>query len=106
MNYENIKVETFIPQEYFKELLEALNSISALTIENYDSCVSTSIVMGHWRPLEGANPFQGTVGELCREEEMKVEFKSKYNLMDKIIEKIKEVHPYEVPVINVFPLLK
>lgn len=106
MEFKNVKVETFMPQEYFNELLEKLNSIGALTIENYDSCVSTSVVMGHWRALEGANPFEGKVGVLCEEEELKVEFKSKYELMDKIIEIIKEVHPYEVPVINVYGLLR
>lgn len=106
MEFNNFKVETFIPEEYLKDLRRNLNDIGALTIGgNYDNCMSVSKVIGSWRPLNGANPFEGEVGEICEAEECKVEFCCKKEVLKKVIETIKKVHPYEVPVINTIPIL-
>lgn len=107
-NMENkfVKIETFIPEEYIKQLRKSLNAIGALTIGgNYDNCMSYSKVIGSWRPLKGAHPFNGEVGEVCEAEECKVEFTCRAEIIKKVVETIKEVHPYEVPVINVIPVI-
>lgn len=104
---EMIKVESYIPESHIDELREKLNQIGALTIDEiYDNCMTTSKVTSYWRPLEGANPFLGEIGVLAREEELKIEFCCKENLMGKVIETIKKVHPYEKPVINVVRLIE
>ena len=105
MEYKKIKVETYIPENYLHQLMDALNDINALTIGNYNSCLSTTKVIGYWRPLEGSNPFDGKLLELSKEEELKVEFKSDAELIDDIIKVIRRVHPYEEPVINIFPVI-
>lgn len=106
MEFSLVKVEVFIPKEYIKELRYNLNEIGALTIGgNYDNCMSYSIVMGSWRPLKGANPFNGQIGEVCEAEEAKVEFCCKRELIKEVVNVIKTVHPYEVPVINVLPII-
>lgn len=106
MDFQLFKVETFIPEEYVNELRFELNKVGALTVdEKYDNCMSTSRVKGAWRPLEGTNPYLGEVGEICEAEEIKVEFTCKKEVIRKAIEVIKEVHPYEVPVINVIPVM-
>lgn len=106
MELNNFKIETFIPEEYLKELRKSLNDISALNIGgNYDNCMAVSKVTGYWRPLQGANPFEGEVGEICEAEECKVEFCCKREVLKEAVKTIKKVHPYEVPVINVIPIL-
>lgn len=106
MQFNIFKIETFIPEEYVKELRKNLNDIGALTIGgNYDNCMSVSKVTGSWRPLEGADPFEGTIGEICEEEECKVEFCCKREIVKKAVDIIKKVHPYEEPVINIIPML-
>lgn len=106
MDINVVKIETFIPQEYVDKLREALNEIAALSIGgNYDNCMAVSKVTGYWRPLKGANPFEGEVGELSCEEECKVEFCCLIEVAKQAVETIKKVHPYEVPVINVIQLL-
>lgn len=106
MKFKNYKIETFIPEEYVDELRKNLNSVGALSIGgNYDNCMSISKVTGYWRPLKGADPFKGYVGEVSAEEECKVEFCCKSEVLKKAVETIKKVHPYEVPVINVLPLV-
>lgn len=106
MEFSIFKIETSIPEEYLKRLRKSLNDIGALTIGgNYDNCMSVFKSIGSWRPLKGANPFKGEVGEICEEEEWKVEFCCKKELVKKAVEVIKKVHPYEVPVINILPIL-
>ncbi|HBC95644.1 MAG TPA: cytochrome C biogenesis protein [Clostridium sp.] len=105
MNYKVFKIETFIPENYVDRLRERLNSIGALSIGgNYDNCMSVSKVMGCWRPLKGAKPFLGNVGEVSREMECKMEFCCKGGIVKRAVETIKDVHPYEEPVINIIPL--
>lgn len=106
MEFSIFKVETFIPEEYVKELRKSLNDIGALAIGgNYDNCMSICKVMGSWRPLKGADPFEGKIGELCEAEEYKVEFCCRRDVIKEAVDVIKRVHPYEIPVINVMPVL-
>ena len=106
MEFDMFKIEVFIPEEYVDNLREALNNIGALTVGgNYDSCMSKTKVVGYWRPLDNANPFNGEVGKLCTAEEMKVEFCSNNDKIKQVIEIIRKVHPYEEPVINIIPVL-
>lgn len=105
MEFDIFKIETFIPEEYLEDLREGLNSIGALTIGgNYDSCMTISKVKGSWRPLNGANPFEGNIGQLSIEEEIKVEFCCKKILLKETLRTIKYIHPYEEPVINIIPI--
>ncbi|EDK34174.1 cytochrome c biogenesis protein [Clostridium kluyveri] len=107
MDYENFKIETFIPEDYVDKLRESLNNIGALNVGgNYDNCMSVSKVTGYWRPLQGADPFQGTVNEVSKEEECKVEFRCRNKIVYKAVSTIKKVHPYEEPVINIIPLVE
>lgn len=102
-----IKVETYIPSGYIDELREKLNGVGALTIDNiYDNCITTSKVTSYWRPLDGADPFLGEIGVLAKEEELKVEFCCNRDRMEQVVKIIKEVHPYEKPVIIIIPIIR
>lgn len=105
MEYKKVKVEVYIPENYLFQLMDELNNINALTIGNYDSCLSVTKVTGYWRPLEGSNPFSGKLMELSIEEEIKVEFKSDIELIDDIINVIRKIHPYDEPGMNIIPLV-
>lgn len=106
MHFKYIKLEIFIPETHFKELQLALQRIDAGHIGNYDSCLSYSKVIGTWRPLEGTKPYIGEKDKISEEPEFKVEVTIKAENLEKTIKAIKEVHPYEEPVINVIPLLE
>lgn len=102
-----IKVETYIPSSYIDELREKLNRVGALTIDDiYDNCITTSKVTSYWRPLDGADPFLGEIGVLAKEEELKVEFCCNRGKMEQVVKIIKEVHPYEKPVIIIIPIVR
>ena len=99
------KMEIFIPETHLDQLQVALQKVDAGHIGNYDCCLSYSEVIGTWRPLEGAKPYIGSKDEISSEKELKVEVRVAVENINKTIEAIKQVHPYETPVINVIPLL-
>ena len=100
------KIEIFIPETHFTELRKALQSVDAGHIGNYDCCLSYSRVIGTWRPLPGTDPFIGEEGIISEEEELKVEVTVNGKRLDETIAAIKEVHPYEEPIINVIELYR
>ncbi|WP_300366000.1 cytochrome C biogenesis protein [Brachyspira sp.] len=105
MNIKKVKIEIYIPAEYTQKLREALNNIGALGVGNYDNVMSVTTITGYWRPLKGANPFDGKVNEISKATEDKVEFATDTKNIENIIKVMKEVHPYEEPIINIIPLL-
>lgn len=105
MNPKYVKLEIFIPESHFRMLQEALQRVDAGHIGNYDSCLSYSRVTGTWRPLEGAHPYQGARNIVSEEPELKVEVTCLMEHLDETMRAIREVLPYEEPVVNVLPLL-
>lgn len=105
MDFKKVKIEIYIPAEYTSKLREALNNIGALGVGNYDNVMSVTKITGYWRPLEGASPFDGKVNEISEAPEDKVEFSTDIKNVENIIKVMKEVHPYEEPVINIIPLI-
>lgn len=99
-----LKVEIFVPKKYVVELANDLNEADILKEGCYDYAFSTMEVEGHWRPLEGANPFDGTVGQVQTRPEVKMEFRIKEEDREEVQRIIDRVHPYEVPVVNYIPL--
>lgn len=98
------KLEIFIPTENVDELLETLAAVHAGEIGNYDHCTSITSVQGTYRPLEGAKPAIGEVGQLFWGSECKVEVNCREPNLVEVIQAVRNMHPYEEPVINVLPL--
>ena len=103
-NFTNIKLEIFVPQDHALNLRDELAKIGVGVIGNYDHCVALIPVRGFFRPIEGANPFEGEVGKISEVAEYKLEVSCKRELVDKAIRVIKHFHPYEEPLINIIPL--
>lgn len=106
MDFKYCKLEIFIPETHISQLQKALQSVDAGHIGNYDSCMSCSKVTSYWRPLDGTSPYIGNVGEISCEPEGKVEVTVFTEKVDETIQVIKEVHPYEEPVINALPIYR
>lgn len=104
--FKYCKLEIFIPEDSLPALEQALFQAGAGHIGSYDCCLSYSPVTGCWRPLPGTDPYLGTVGEISREPELKVEVTCPAERVDGIIAAVKQVHPYEEPVINAIPLYR
>ena len=59
MEFNEFKLEIYVPREYILELRNRLNNVNACRVGNYDNCISITDVTGYWRPLKGSNPFNG-----------------------------------------------
>ncbi len=101
-----VKVEVYIPKDYVTSLANELNSHDFLQEGCYDYAFSTTLVKGHWRPLEGARPFDGEVGKVSEEDEIKMEFVVQKEVLGDVLHVIRRIHPYEVPAINCMDLLE
>lgn len=98
------KLEIFAPQESVDEILEALAKTHSGEIGLYDHCATVIPVQGFWRPLEGAKPALGNPGELFSGSEVKIEVNCREEYLIEAVQAVRDVHPYEEPVINILPL--
>ncbi len=105
MEYREVKIEVYIPIGFVEELRNGLNSIGACHIGKYDNCISVIQVSGYWRPLDGAQPYDGEVGEISYGQECQVEVRCKTEFVKDAIKMIRKIHPYEEPVYNIIPLV-
>lgn len=100
-----VKVEIYIPEENERDLMEVINDKGFIKEGLYDYAYSASIVRGHFRPLDGASPHIGNVGDVEEVVEIKIEFRIKSEDKEDLDRLIRSVHPYEVPVINYIGLI-
>ncbi len=98
------KIEIYAPEESVDELLEALARTRAGEIGKYDHCATLIPVQGTWRPLQGADPALGKTGELYSGSEVKLELLCREEYLLEAVQAVRDVHPYEEPVINIIPL--
>ncbi len=90
-----MKLVAFIPQESLDKAVNALHRAGAGQIGNYENCSFSVEGTGTFRPREAAKPAIGTAGKQEFVVEMRVELIFPSFLKNKIIEALKQSHPYE-----------
>ncbi len=100
------KVETFLPKEALENIKNALYELGLGKVGNYDCCLSWYEINSSWKPVEGAEPYLGKVGEIEFAPEFKLEFQCREEDLKNAVEAIKKNHPYEEVCINVISLIK
>ena len=98
------KVAFYIPVEYRNKMINILDQLGAGALGKYEGCTYTVEGKGTFKPLEGANPFIGSVDTLEEIDEVKIETVVEEGILDKVIEKIIKNHPYEMPAYDVIAL--
>lgn len=98
------KLIVYIPTAHADTLRNALFSVGAGSIGNYDSCSFQLEGKGSFRALEGSTPFIGEKNQLHYEEESKIELVFPAYLRTRIIQTLRENHPYEEPAFDIFAL--
>jgi hypothetical protein len=104
MHPQYFKIEFFVPASHKKVCCEALFSAGCGRLGLYEHVQAESIVSGNWRPLAGAKPYEGSVGELSQALEFKVEILCPEDCLEKSVSELMKVHPYETPAVYVIPL--
>lgn len=98
------KLVTFVPQENAEEVRAAVTAAGAGRIGDYDSCTFTAEGEGRFRPLDGAHPTIGRVGEVEVVAESRVEAVFPRGRRAAVVEALRAVHPYEEPAFDVLEL--
>jgi dinuclear metal center YbgI/SA1388 family protein len=98
------KVVVFVPVDYAGKVRKAMFDAGAGTIGGYDSCSFNLNGEGTFRANDHANPFVGKKGKLHTENETRIETIVPQHLVADVINAIINVHPYEEPAYDIYPL--
>jgi hypothetical protein len=98
------KLAFFVPVAEAEAVKEAVFATGAGRIGDYEACCFQTRGTGQFRPLAGANPHIGRVGDLERVEELKVELVCEDRLIREAVAALKAAHPYEEPAFDVWKL--
>lgn len=91
----------YVPVPDTDRVLQALFDAGAGHIGDYDSCAFVAPGLGQFRPLRGANPTIGEVGELTHVEENRVELTFPREMRGDVVAALLAAHPYEEPAFHV-----
>ncbi len=105
IDIKRVKIFVTIPIENVDEVRNAVCEAGAGIIGNYTSCTSSTKSIGTFMPNDNANPYIGEKNNLEFVEEEKLEVVCDIENVKKVIKKLREVHPYEEPAIDIVPLI-
>ena len=99
------KLVVFVPAQSLVKLKAALFNAGAGRLGQYEHCAWAVLGQGQFKPIEGANPAEGRVGELCTLEEYRLEVLVAQSDMAAVVRALKASHPYEHPAFEIMPVL-
>lgn len=106
IDIKRVKIFVTIPIENVEEVRKAICEAGAGIIGEYSYCTTSTKSIGTFIPNEKANPHIGERNKLEFVEEEKLEVVCDVNLVKNVISKLREVHPYEEPAIDIIPLIE
>ena len=99
-----LKLSVYVPLAQADMVREALFAAGCGNIGNYGSCSYNVEGYGTFKASEGCNPFCGEIGELHKENEVRIDTVLPAYLKNKVISALLKVHPYEEPAYDLYPL--
>ena len=101
-----VKIRIIAPVADADKIREVLGREGAGVQGNYRYCSYSYRGTGRFLPGQGADPAIGEIGRLEQVDEELIEAICYVDLVEKIIQEIKKVHPYEEPAIDIMPRLE
>ncbi len=98
------KIITFVPVADADKVRTAMTDVGAGALGDYDSASFSTPGEGRFRPLAGANPTIGSIGEVEVVAEVRVEVIADRGLRDRVVAALLAAHPYEEPAYDVVEL--
>lgn len=105
IDVKKVKIIVTAPEEDADKIKEAICNEGAGVIGNYTHCTMSTKCIGTFRPSKDANPYIGEKNKLEIVNEEKIEAICDIDIAKKVILKLREVHPYEEPAIELMPLI-
>ncbi|MEI8105023.1 MAG: YqfO family protein [Actinomycetes bacterium] len=101
----NCKLVVFVPPSALDAVRTALFAAGAGRIGDYEHCSWFTEGTGTFRPLAGASPTVGRIGEEEQVAELRLETVFPEERHDDVLSALRAAHPYEEPAFDVLPLL-
>jgi dinuclear metal center YbgI/SA1388 family protein len=98
------KLTTYVPAVDAPRLRDALAEAGAGRIGDYDRASFSSVGEGRFRPLPGAQPHVGAVGELAVVDEVRIEVVLPRERRRAVVAALLAAHPYQEPAYDVVEL--
>lgn len=105
ININKVKIIVTVPEENTDKVRKAICEAGAGVIGNYTYCSTLTKGIGTFIPSNNANPYIGEKEKLEYVNEDKLEVICDIKSAKKVINKLREVHPYEEPAIDIVPLI-
>lgn len=105
ISVNKVKIIVTIPVENVAEVRNAVCEVGAGTIGNYSYCSMSTKCVGMFIPNDKANPYIGKRNNLEFVDEERLEVVCEVNMVKKVLSKLRDVHPYEEPEIDIVPLI-
>ena len=94
----------FVPDSHLESVKQAVFAAGGGRIGDYDRCCFQTRGLGQFRPLAGANPHLGRVGDEERVDEWKVELACNDGQVKAVMAALRSAHPYEEVAFDLWPL--
>lgn len=94
----------YIPDTHLEPVKNALFSAGAGRVGLYDRCSWQCEGVGQYRPLPGSQPYIGEDLTIETVKEWKVEVIFTDDLLQEVVQAMKQAHPYEVPAYQVLKM--
>src|SRR4051794_9253902 len=98
------KLVVFVPHDDVERLVDALAVAGAGRIGDYERCAWQTAGEGTFRPLAGANPTLGRVGDIERVPETRVEMVLPRGRRRGVLDALRSAHPYEEPAFDLLSM--
>ncbi len=100
-----LKLIYYVPEGYLAPTKTAIFQAGAGGIGNYEQCAWQVLGTGQFKPVAQANPFIGTVDELEKIPEWRVETIVPEEQAAAVARALKQSHPYEEPAFEFLQIL-
>lgn len=102
---KKVKIIVTVPVENSEAVRNAICDEGAGIIGDYTYCTISTKCVGTFKPSDIANPYIGENNKLEFVEEVKLEARCDVNIVKRVLKRLKAVHPYEEPAIDIIPLI-
>jgi dinuclear metal center YbgI/SA1388 family protein len=101
-----VKLVTFVPEPEADAVLDAIAAAGAGRLGDYDRCAFRVSGTGTFRPLPGADPHLGSIGDVEVVAEQRLEAVVPKRLVGVVVRALVAAHPYEEVAYDLYPLVR
>ncbi|ADI89781.1 YqfO family protein [Acinetobacter oleivorans] len=101
-----LKLIYYVPESHLESTKQAIFSAGAGGIGNYEHCAWQVKGIGQFKPVKGADPYIGELGELEQIDEWRVETIVIEENAKAVAKALKASHPYEEPAFEFIQIIE